>query len=85
MSRVRTNHIKIMSEKLLEAHPDKFTTDFTKNKEVLNEMLEIDSKKIRNVMAGYLAHLMVKKDKLGTLKVSYQPPPPDRRRRRGRR
>jgi small subunit ribosomal protein S17e len=87
MGRIRTDHVKIMSEKLLESHPDMFSSDFSKNKEAIDNLLNIESKKLRNVMAGYIAHLVNKKEKLNTLKVTYQPPPPDRRGRgrRGRR
>jgi small subunit ribosomal protein S17e len=85
MGRIRTDNIKSMSDKLLEVEPDKFGTEFDKNKEVVDGMIDISSKKTRNIIAGYITHLLEKKERLNTLKVTYQPPPPDRRRGRGRR
>jgi len=42
---------------VMELHSDKFDTDFDKNKEVLKETMNIESKKLRNVMAGYISRL----------------------------
>ena len=34
-----------------------FTTDFAENKKILNSKLNISSKKIRNVIAGYATRI----------------------------
>lgn len=46
----------------MEKYPDKFTKDFEKNKEELDKLIELESKKIRNKIAGYLSHTMRKKE-----------------------
>tara|TARA_B100001971_G_C17700347_1_gene291378 strand:- start:70 stop:279 length:210 start_codon:yes stop_codon:yes gene_type:complete len=44
-----------MAMLLLENFPDKFSTDFDKNKESLSEVAIVRSKQLRNELAGYLA------------------------------
>lgn len=57
MGRIKTALVKRITRQLLRAHGDQLTTDFTKNKEVLNEVSTMPSKKIRNVVAGYATRL----------------------------
>ena len=61
MGRIKTTLIKRNTLKMFSLYKDKFTTDFIKNKLVVNELAEVQSKKLRNVMAGYVTRLM--KDK----------------------
>jgi len=49
--------IKRTGNKLFSLHKDKFKKDFNSNKEVLPELAEINSKKLRNVLAGYMTRL----------------------------
>lgn len=60
MGRIKTTFIKHLTNKILAEHGDKFTDDFEKNKEILAEILEIKSKKIRNKVAGYITKIMKK-------------------------
>ncbi len=47
-------NIKIRAEKLLKEFPDKFTADFEKNKQIIDE-LELPFSKIdRNLVAGFI-------------------------------
>lgn len=39
---------------ILEKHPELFTTDFEKNKELLTEVAIIRTKSLRNRIAGYV-------------------------------
>ena len=57
MGRIKTTMIKNLGKKLLKKYPDKFTTDFEENKKVLKELGIIDSKRIRNRVAGYIVRL----------------------------
>ena len=59
MGRVKYSAIKRITRKLLEENPGLFTTDFEKNKEILNPMIETD-KKNRNSIAGYITKLVKK-------------------------
>ena len=57
MGRIKTINIKSKGQKIFSKHKDSFTNDYHKNKAVLKELTIIPSKKIRNVLAGYLARL----------------------------
>ncbi len=48
------DRIRRISQILLERYPDKFTSDFEKNKEALAELTVIGSKTVRNHIAGYI-------------------------------
>ena len=84
MGNVRTTHIKQLSEKLIEAYPDKFSIEFGKNKQSLDGLICFDSKITRNKVAGYISHNLGKIQKLKTLKISYQNPNLDKRKKRRR-
>ncbi len=57
MGRVKTRFIKTIAKKLYEKHKDMFTDDYEKNKELIKQMLQIESKKLRNWIAGYITRL----------------------------
>ncbi len=63
MGKVRTVIIKNVSKELISKYPNVFTTDFEKNKKLLDKYLEIDSKHLRNRISGYIVNL---------LKIKYQ-------------
>ncbi len=60
MGRIKTMLIKRVTLNLFANHKDKFTKDFTQNKKIVPEYADIPSKKLRNVIAGYLTRLMKK-------------------------
>jgi small subunit ribosomal protein S17e len=60
MGKVKTTQIKRTSNKIMRINPGKFTTNFEKNKKLLPEVAEIRSKKLRNIIAGYLIRLVKK-------------------------
>jgi len=57
MGRIKTDVVKRNTAKLIKAHPTKFSKNFERNKESLNELAEVRSKKLRNVIAGYAVRL----------------------------
>lgn len=57
MGRIKTIFIKNIGKNLFEKHSDKFTTEFEKNKEVINQLIDIKSKRMRNIVAGYVTSL----------------------------
>lgn len=61
MGRVRSTYIKRAARELLRRYPDKFSTDFRKNCLVLNELVKLNSKSLRNRIAGYLSNLLKQK------------------------
>jgi len=54
MGNIRPNYIKSLAAQLLEAHSDLFTTDFSQNKEFVTKYTNVESKVIRNRVAGYI-------------------------------
>ena len=58
MGRIKTTQIKRVGNKLVRQHRDKFSKDFDTNKKVLPEYVKVGSKKLRNILAGYIARLM---------------------------
>ncbi len=54
MGNIRPNYIKSLANLLLEEHGDVFTTDFGQNKEYVTRYTNIESKVIRNRVAGYI-------------------------------
>lgn len=60
MGRIRTKMIKKLSKKLVEQYPEKFSPDFEKNKQALNEMQLFSDKPVRNKIAGYIVNVVEK-------------------------
>jgi small subunit ribosomal protein S17e len=54
MGRIRTRIIKSTAKQLVEAHGDKFSVEFERNKKVLKEMNIGEDKLMRNKLAGYI-------------------------------
>ncbi|MGD9130186.1 MAG: 30S ribosomal protein S17e [Candidatus Bathyarchaeota archaeon] len=57
MGKVRTEQVKRIARQLLDRYPNKFSTDFEKNKQFVTELTNITSTKLRNRVAGYAARL----------------------------
>ena len=69
MGRIKTVLVKRITKQLVKEHGEEFTEDFDKNKEVLAKYTNIESRKIRNVVAGYVSRL-VKQAKEGKVRRS---------------
>ena len=61
MGRIKTMLVKRVTNELIETYPGRFTTDFTKNKAIVEELSNVPSKKIRNVIAGYVTRITKKR------------------------
>ena len=57
MGRIKTKLIKSRTRDILERHSEKFSTDFSKNKEALVGVVSVGSKKLRNAIAGYIVRI----------------------------
>ncbi|MCB9359094.1 30S ribosomal protein S17e [Candidatus Woesearchaeota archaeon] len=60
MGRIKTLQIKRATHNILKKHDDKFSDNFEQNKQTLLSMYNIQSKKIRNVIAGYITRIVRK-------------------------
>ena len=58
MGRVRTKTIKRAARKIVESYYGKLTLDFHTNKRLIDEVAIIQTKSLRNKIAGYTTHLM---------------------------
>lgn len=61
MGRIKTQPIKRITNEIFEKYREKISKDYEKNKEFLRN-IEIRSKKIRNIIAGYLTRLAKAKE-----------------------
>ncbi|MBC7115299.1 MAG: small subunit ribosomal protein S17e [Archaeoglobi archaeon] len=60
MGTVKQAYIKAIANKILELHADKFTEDFETNKRIIREFTDIESKTLRNRVAGYITRKIKK-------------------------
>ncbi|KAI8379733.1 40S ribosomal protein S17-B [Radiomyces spectabilis] len=58
MGRVRTKTVKKASRVLIEKYYPRLTLDFQTNKRICDEVTIIQSKRLRNKIAGFTTHLM---------------------------
>ncbi|MBU0615956.1 MAG: 30S ribosomal protein S17e [Nanoarchaeota archaeon] len=58
VGRIKTKLTKRITFEIYRQNKDNLAEDFDKNKEILNGLAEIPSKKLRNTIAGYLTRLV---------------------------
>jgi small subunit ribosomal protein S17e len=51
---IKPDYVKKTGRVLLERYPEAFTTDFDQNKESVTKLTNIESKGVRNRIAGYV-------------------------------
>ena len=62
-SHVSVNRIKRLSTEILNEYEGKFGTDFSSNKQLLNEVSIIRSKGLKNEIAGYITKILQRQEK----------------------
>lgn len=63
MGRIKTKLIKRITLKLYRDHKNEFKPDFKKNKGAASKIVDFPSKKMRNVITGYLTRLSKRQEK----------------------
>ncbi|PLW79841.1 30S ribosomal protein S17e [Candidatus Woesearchaeota archaeon] len=58
MGRIKTALIKRVTNELVEKHKDSFTKDYEENKAIVENFADIPSKKLKNIIAGYVTRLV---------------------------
>ncbi len=58
MGRIKTQLVKRTTLKLFESYGKEFNTSFENNKKKVVEYVDCPSKKIRNIIAGYITRLV---------------------------
>ena len=51
---IKPAYVKKTATMLMERYPDAFSTEFEHNKDVVDEVTNIESKSVRNRIAGYV-------------------------------
>jgi len=69
MGRIKTAAIKRVSLEIFRRYKDRFTTNFDENKAILDQVADIKSKRLRNVIAGYITRLIKRKDKIANIAI----------------
>lgn len=64
MGRIKTTLIKRLTFELLDKHGDKFKDNFEENKKIVENYIDVPSKKLRNVIAGYVTRLIKGKEEI---------------------
>lgn len=51
---IKPKYIKQLANRLLETYPNAFNTDFETNKDSVEQLTNVESKGVRNRIAGYI-------------------------------
>lgn len=57
MGRIKTTFVKNIGKDLMEKHPEVFSEKFEDNKKALAPLISFTSRKMRNMVAGYITSL----------------------------
>ncbi|MEM2918295.1 MAG: 30S ribosomal protein S17e [Candidatus Altiarchaeota archaeon] len=63
MGRIKQTFLKRTAKELMERYNDEFGTDFDNNKKKVQELSNIESKSIRNKIAGYITRIKKREEK----------------------
>lgn len=58
MGKIRQTYVKRLALRLLAEHPDAFTSEFEYNKAKIEELKAVQTKSLRNRVAGYITHMV---------------------------
>lgn len=61
MGRIKTQFIKRTSQELVRKHETLFGSEFEANKRTVASLTDVQSKKVRNIIAGYITRLVKNK------------------------
>jgi small subunit ribosomal protein S17e len=57
MGRIKTRLAKAVTFDLMESYKEEFSKDYAKNKTKVEDLTDVKSKKLRNVIAGYVTRI----------------------------
>ena len=58
MGRIKTALTKRVTRELIKFHSNKFTDNFEENKKIVNTLISTPSKRLRNIIAGYVTKII---------------------------
>lgn len=63
MGRIKTALIKRVTRELMNTQGGRFTNNFEENKKIVNKIVSTPSKKLKNIIAGYITRLVKENEK----------------------
>ncbi|HME51246.1 MAG TPA: 30S ribosomal protein S17e [Candidatus Lokiarchaeia archaeon] len=63
MGKVRPDFIKRVAKELINKEPKLYSSSFEENKQILNQITDIKTKRFRNRIAGYITSLIKLKNR----------------------
>lgn len=54
---IRPDYVKDIAQELIDQYPQVVSTEFDRNKQIVEEATNIQSKTVRNRIAGYIARM----------------------------
>jgi small subunit ribosomal protein S17e len=60
MGRIKTRLVKRVTHDLVREHGSELTADFNQNKLAVSKFVDVQSKKMRNIIAGYATRIIRK-------------------------
>ncbi|MBI2547583.1 MAG: 30S ribosomal protein S17e [Candidatus Aenigmarchaeota archaeon] len=64
MGRIKTSQVKNAGVEIFDKYRDKFSGDFSKNKQFLRDNYTVSSKKLLNVITGYITKLKKQSERI---------------------
>ncbi len=64
MGRIKTSKIKRVSKEIMKKYKDGLTENYEENKAFITDKITVSSKKLRNIIAGYLTRLIRNEEKV---------------------
>lgn len=63
MGRIKTRTVKAATRDLHDKHSDELEKDFNSNKQIVSSKMNVNSKKLKNIIAGYTTRLKKSEEK----------------------
>ncbi len=64
LGRIKTSKIKRVSKEIMKQYGDELTDNYEENKAFISDKIVVSSKKLKNIISGYLARLVKSQEKL---------------------
>jgi small subunit ribosomal protein S17e len=64
MGRIKTKAVKRITQDLIEGYFEEFSEDFDQNKVIVEKYADVPSKKLRNIITGYVTRQVRSRDSL---------------------
>jgi small subunit ribosomal protein S17e len=85
MGRIKTTFVKNIAKDLIEKYPESFSKTFEENKKALVPFISFTSRKMRNLVAGYITSVKNAKPFVRNIRAEERPKDADFGRRVGMR